>query len=81
MAKLTLKKSQKKMKFVFDRKACQRQFSRRDQVMFLLPVVGSPFQARFSGPGTVKRKVSEQDYFFSMPEGGTRLCHINLLKP
>lgn len=81
MAKLKLKESQKKMKSVFDQKARQRQFSPGDQVMCLLPVVGSPFQARFSGPGTVKRKVSEQDYLISLPKGRTRLCHINLLKP
>lgn len=81
LARLRLKESQKKMKSVFDRKARQRQFSPRDQIMFLLPVVGSPFQAHFSGPDTVERQVSEQDDLISLPKGGKRLCHINLLKP
>lgn len=81
MAKLKLRESQKIIKYVFDQKARQRQFSPGDQAMCLLPVVGSPFQARFSGPGTVKQKVSEQDHIISMPKGRTRLCHVNLLKP
>jgi len=49
--------------------------------MFLLPVVGSPFQARFAGPFTVTKQVSEQNYLISMPSGKYRLCHLNLLKP
>ena len=41
----------------FDREAKRRQFSHGDQVMFLLLllVVGSPFQAKFAGPFTVKK--------------------------
>lgn len=70
LARLRLRESQKKLKSVLDRKARQRQFS----PMFLLPVVGSPFQAHFSSPGTVDRQVSEQDYLISLLKGGKRLC-------
>ena len=48
MAKHRLEKSQKKMKSLFDCKAKQRQFSPGEQVMFLLPVIGPPFQASFA---------------------------------
>uniref|UniRef100_A0A3P8WEH2 Gypsy retrotransposon integrase-like protein 1 n=1 Tax=Cynoglossus semilaevis TaxID=244447 RepID=A0A3P8WEH2_CYNSE len=80
MAKHSLEKSQKKMKSLFDRKAKQRQFNLGDQVMLLLPVVGSPFQAKFAGPFPIKKQVSEQDYLISMPNGKSKLCHVNLLK-
>lgn len=69
------------MKATFDRRAEQRQFSPGDQVLALLPVVGSPFQARFCGPFTVEKQVSEHDYLISLPKNKTKLCHINLLKP
>ena len=50
-------------------------------MLALLPVVGSPFQARFYGPFTVVRQVTERDYLISLPKRKTRLCHVNLLKP
>ena len=81
LAKENLGNAQKKMKTTFDRRAELRQFSTGDQVLALLPVVGSPFQARFSGPFTVVRQVTERDYLISMPKRKTRLCHVNLLKP
>ena len=46
-------------------------------------VLSSPFQARFTGPFTVLRQVSEQNYLLSTPKRrkSTQLCHVNLLKP
>ncbi len=66
-----------------DKKAERRQFSPGDQVLALLPVVSSPFQAKFHGPFTVLRQVSELNYLLSTPERRrkTQLCHVNLLKP
>ena len=54
-----------------------------DQVLALLPVVTSPFQAKFVGPCTVVRQVSDQNYVISTPhrKRSTQLCHINFLKP
>lgn len=63
------KKLQKRTRWLFDRKAQQRQISPGDQVMFLLPVMGSPFQARFAGPFTIKQRVSKEGYLISMPKG------------
>nr|XP_046229617.1 uncharacterized protein LOC124050808 isoform X1 [Scatophagus argus] len=83
MAKEKLLNAQTKMKRLYDRKTEQREFSPGDQVLALLPVVHSPFQARFTGPFTVLRQVSEQNYLLSTPKSrkSTRLCHVNLLKP
>lgn len=83
MAKQKLQVSQKKMKRLFDRRAERREFSAGDQVLVLLPLVESPFQAKFFGPCNLIRKVSEQNYLIKMPSKRkpTRICHVNLLKP
>ena len=46
-------------------------------------LVGSPFQAKFSGSYTVTRKVSDLIYLISTPDRkkSVQLCHIHLLKP
>uniref|UniRef100_A0A3B3R2R2 Gypsy retrotransposon integrase-like protein 1 n=1 Tax=Paramormyrops kingsleyae TaxID=1676925 RepID=A0A3B3R2R2_9TELE len=83
LAKENLKRSQTRMKRLYDRRAERRQFAPGDQVLALLPLVSSPFQAKFSGPFTVLRKVSEVNYFIKTPlrRKPTQLCHVNLLKP
>ncbi len=83
MAKEKLLSAQTKMKQLYDRRAEQRVFSPGDQVLALLPLVHSPFQAKFSGPFTVLRQVTEQNYILFTPNRRkpTQLCHINLLKP
>lgn len=76
-----LASAQVKMKRLYDRKAEQHQFSPSDHVLALLPIVTSPFQAKFTGPFTVLRQISEQNYL-SLPKcrKSTQLCHVNLLK-
>lgn len=71
------------MKRLYDRKAEVRQFSPGDQVLALLPVVSSPFQAKFLGPFTVLRKLSDLNYLIETPgrRRKTQVCHVNLLKP
>lgn len=83
MAKQKLENSQSKMKRLFDRRAECRELSPGDQVLALLPIVGSPFQAKFTGPYSVVRKVSDLNYVVATPDRrrSTQLCHINLLKP
>ena len=83
MASENLTKSQRGMKRLFDRRAVKRAFSPGDQVLALLPMPGSPFCAKFTGPYTVVRQVSEYDYLLATPDRkrSTQLCHINLLKP
>ncbi|KAK0134480.1 Retrovirus-related Pol polyprotein from transposon 412 [Merluccius polli] len=83
MARDHLTEAQKKMKRQYDQKTEVRTFSPGDQVVALLPIPGSPFGAKYSGPYTVTRKVSETNYVVATPERrrSTQLCHVNLLKP
>lgn len=83
MATENLTDAQRKMKRKFDSKAEARVFSPGDQVVALLPIPGSPFGAKYSGPYNVVRRVSETNYVVATPDRrrATQLCHINLLKP
>lgn len=71
------------MKVWYDRKACSRTFDVGDQVLILLPVVGAPLEACFSGPYTIEEKAGNLDYIVSTPERRwkKRLCHVNMIKP
>lgn len=83
MAKKNLASSQKEMKRQFDRGAESRCFSPGDQVLALLPMVDTPFQAKFQGPFTVVRQSGECDFIIATPNRrkSTQRCHVNLLKP
>lgn len=83
LAKQNLGEAQAKMKGWYDKKAKDRVFSPGDKVLLFLPVPGSALQAKYSGPYTVERQVSEVDYLVKTPDRKrkTRLCHVNLLKP
>ena len=83
VARENLSGAQIKMKKLYDRKSKYREFSPGDQVLALMPLQVSPFQARFAGPYTVSRKVSDQNYLISTPgrKKQSQLCHVNLLKP
>ena len=59
VVKLKLGHSQDRIKRLFDRRTEARMFQPGDQVLALLPIVGSPFQAKFAGPYTVMRKKSD----------------------
>lgn len=52
--------SQGKMKCLYDRQAEEYTFSPGDQVVALVPLIHSPFQARFCGPFTVLHGVTDQ---------------------
>lgn len=82
LAKQKLTSAQAKMKRLYDRRAEQRVFHPGDQVLALLPIVSSPFQAKFMGPYTVVKQRSDQNYLIATPERRKhhQLCHINLLK-
>ncbi len=56
------------MKCQFDRKSVQRAFAECDQVLVLLPIVGSALSARFSGPYEVLRKLSDTNYVIRTPD-------------
>ncbi len=62
------------MKCRFDRKSVRRCFKEGDQVLVLLPMVGSALSARFSGPYEVLRKLSDTDYMIFLTEKGCLGC-------
>ena len=82
LAREKLTSAQAKMKRLYDRRAERRVFIPGDQVLALLPIVTSPFQAKFMGPYTVVKQLSEQNYLIATPDRRKhhQLCHINLLK-
>lgn len=82
VARESLASAQEHMKHHFDRKSVQRYFQEGDQVLVLLPVVGSSLSARFSGPYNVLRKLSDTDYVVCTPDRKrkSRVCHVNMLK-
>eukprot|EP00061_Rhincodon_typus_P004281 g22204.t1 len=71
------------MKQVADKKSRVRMFARGDKVLVLLPVVGDPFKARFSGLYQIEEKLSQVNYLVKMPDRKKlyQICHVNMLKP
>lgn len=67
VARSKLTSAQGKMKKLYDRQVENRVFLPGDQVLALLPIVTSPFQAKFSGPHSIVRKVSDQNYVYIIP--------------
>ena len=70
------------MKARYDKNTVDRNFKEGDQVLALLPIPGRPLQARYFGPYTVDRKISDVNYIVHTPERqkSKQLCHINMLK-
>lgn len=83
MARGNLEVAQSKIKSHYDCPAEYRQFSPGDHVLALTPLLGSPFQGKFTGLYTVEWQVFEQKYFIATPKWrkSSCLCHVNLLKP
>ncbi|KAL0152923.1 hypothetical protein M9458_051752 [Cirrhinus mrigala] len=81
-AKAHLVRTQSKMKSRFDRRSVKRSFQAGDQVLVLLPVPFSALHARFAGPYSVEKKLSQTDYVISTPDRRrkSRVRHINMLK-
>lgn len=81
-ARVNLKESQNNMKTWYDRKSRSRSFHSGDQVLVLWPTSGSSLQARYEGPYTVKKRISDVDYIIHTPDRKKKqqLCHINMIK-
>ncbi len=77
-----LGKTQKKMQRLFDRKVQARSSQVGDQVLALLPVLSSPFQAKFTGPYTIAKCYPNNNYLLNTPDRRKKVqvCHVNLLK-
>ena len=70
------------MKLRYDENAQDRNFEPGDKVLALLPIPGKPLQARYFGPYTVDKKLSDVNYIVNTPGRckQKQLCHINMLK-
>ena len=81
-ARFNLKSAQGKMKLRYEKNAQDRNFEPEDKVLALLPIPGKPLQARYYGPYTVDKKLSDVNY--TVNTTGRRkqeqLCYINMLK-
>ena len=82
-ARTNLKSAQRKMKRWYDENAKERQFMPGDRVLALLPIPGKPLQARYYGPYTVDKQISDVNYIVNTPgrRKQKQLCHVNMLKP
>ena len=81
-ARSNLKSAQNKMKVRYDENAQDRNFEPGDKVLALLPIPGHPLQARYFGPYSVDKKLSDVNYIVNTPgrRKQKQLCHINMLK-
>ena len=70
------------MKLHYDENALDRNFEPRDKVLAVLLIPGKPLQARYHGPYTVDKKLSDINYIVNTPgrRKHRQLCHINMLK-
>ncbi len=82
IAQKKLVKSQVKMQQLFDRKAKSRSFQVGDRVLALLSLPNNPFQAKFTGPYSIAKRLSNNNYMLNTPDRRRKVqvCHINLLK-
>jgi len=82
LAKKKLGKSQVKMQQRFDRKAKVREFQVGEQVLALLSLPANPFQAKFTGPYKIVKRLSDNNYLLNTPDRRKKVqvCHSNLLK-
>lgn len=76
-AKHKLGKAQSKTQVLFNCKAKYCSFQPGNQVLVLLSLLNSLFQAKFSGPYEVLKCVSDYNYLLSSPNR-VQNCHINL---
>ena len=81
-ARSSLKSAQSKMKLRYNENAQDRSFEPGDKVLSLLPIPGEPLQARYYGPNTVDKKLSDVNYIVNTPGRckQKQLCHTSMLK-
>lgn len=72
-------KSQSKMQRLFNRRAVSQSFKSGDQVLALLPLLNSPFQAKCSGSYDIVKCFSDHNYLISTPGRRKKKCRFVIL--
>ena len=69
------------MKARYDNHVIDRKFKPGDKVLALLPLPGRPLQARYFGPYTIDKKMSDLNYIINTPgrRKNKQMCHVNML--
>nr|XP_027225475.1 uncharacterized protein LOC113817619 [Penaeus vannamei]XP_027225478.1 uncharacterized protein LOC113817622 [Penaeus vannamei] len=67
LARANLGEAQRRMKTRYDRDAQSRSFSPGERVLVFLPVPGQSLKARYFGPCTVEKKLSDLNYVIQTP--------------
>ena len=82
VARSNLKKSQGKMKAIYDNHVIDRKIKPGDKVLALLPIPGRPLQARYFGPYTIDKKTSDLNSIINTQgrRKNKQMCHVNMLK-
>ena len=78
-AQSNLKSAQSKMKIRYDENAKDRNFEPGDKVLALLPIPGRPLQARYYGPYTVDKKLSDVNYIVNTPGRRKQNSYVTLI--
>ncbi|XP_033733588.1 uncharacterized protein LOC117322759 [Pecten maximus] len=79
IAQKELRKSQVRHKHHFDRKARDRGFKERDQVLILLPTDNNKLLMQWKGPFEVKEAIGQNNYRIQI-KGKVKVYHANMLK-
>ncbi len=82
VARANLHSTQSKMKLRYDKNSRDRSFKSGDRVLALLPIPQNPLQAKYFGPYTIEKKLSDLNYIINTSDRRKpkQLCHINMLK-
>ena len=78
VARFNFKSAQSKMKLHFDENAQNRNFDPGDKVIALLPIPGRPLQARYYGPYTVEKKLSDVITLLTLLGGASKNNYVTL---
>ena len=77
-ARCNLKSAQSKMKLHYNENPLDRNFEPGDKVLALLPIPGKPLQARYYGPYTVDKKLSDVNYIVNTPVRRKKNSYVTL---
>ncbi|GBN66595.1 hypothetical protein AVEN_170117-1 [Araneus ventricosus] len=78
-----MEKSQQRNKTWYDKRAVKREFQEGDSVLIFSNCRANKLSPRWTGPGTILKKLSETNYVVSLPhkKDKSQVDHVNMLKP